>query len=153
MAKTRKKGNTRNTLNLDLSGLEELLTKFEGLGGDVEAVAAEALETAAKKIEVDTEKALDKSNLPEKGKYSKGKTIKSIVRSPKADISGNLISINVGFDYSKPGAGGFLITGTPKMKPDAALNRMYKGKKYMKEVQETMAETVNAHILKQLEDK
>ena len=48
----------------------------------------------------------------------------------------------IGFDFEKPGAGGYLITGTPRMKPDAALSKMYKQKAYMKKIQDDMENVI-----------
>lgn len=138
----------RNTLRLDTKGFEELLTKLEGLNGDVHEVVTKALEEAGQKIGEDTHKAMAKQNLPAGGIYSTNRTEQSIVDNPQVEWSGNKASIDVGFDFSKPGAGGLLITGTPKMKPNSELNKMYKGKKYIKEIQEQMAQTVGEAITK-----
>ena len=56
----------------------------------------------------------------------------------------------VGFDYSKKGAGGFLISGTPRMRPDTELQRIYRRKKYMRDIQNDMAEVVQDYIAKAL---
>lgn len=138
----------RNTLKLDTKGFEQLLTKLDGLNGDVNEVVTKALEEAGQKIGEDTHKAMAKQNLPAGGKYSTNRTEQAIVDSPQVEWSGNRASIDVGFDFNKPGAGGFLITGTPKMQPNKELNKMYKGKKYMKEIQEQMGQTVGEAITK-----
>lgn len=138
----------RNTLKLDTKGFEQLLFKLDSLNGNVNETVTKALEEAGKKIGEDTHKAMEKRNLPAGGKYSTGATEKSIVDNPQVEWSGSRASIDVGFDFGKPGAGGFLITGTPKMQPNKELNRMYKGKKYMKEIQEQMGQTVGEAITK-----
>ena len=138
----------RNTLRLDTKGFESLLTKLDEVGGNINEVVTKALEEAGQTIAEDTHKAMAANNLPAGGKYSNGKTEASIVDNPKVEWSGSRASIEVGFDFGKPGAGGFLITGTPKMKPDKELNRMYKGKKYMKQIQDQMSEVVNEAIAK-----
>lgn len=138
----------RNTLKLDTKGFEQLLIKLDSVGGNVQDVVTKALEEAGQKIGEDTHKAMQQQYLPAGGKYSKGTTEKSIVDSPQVEWSGNKASIDVGFDFGKPGAGGYLITGTPKMQPNKELNRMYKGKKYMKEIQEQMGQTVGEAIMK-----
>lgn len=139
----------RNTLKLQLSGFEELLTKLDKLGGDLKKVTTNALEQAGETIEWDTKEAVQKPNLPAKGKYSSKRkdTEKSIVENPKVVWSGTQAEINVGFDYGKPGAGGFLITGTPRMKPDYALQKIYKRKAYMSQIQKDMSEIVNDAIV------
>lgn len=146
---------SRNALNLDMSGLEKLLIEFDELGGDVESAAAEVLEKLGEKIGEDTVKALDKPNLPHQGIYSTGRTEKNVVRNPKADISGNLIAIEVGFNYGKPGAGGYLIKGTPRMKPDIELQRIYGGwakanNRYKKQLLEDLSQIIKARIAQRL---
>lgn len=134
-------------MRLDLSGFEELLDKLEEVGGDLKPVVTDALEQAGETIEWDTKDAVSASNLPAKGKYSKGATYRSIVSNPKVEWTAGVASIGVGFDYGKEGAGGYLITGTPKMKPDQALLTMYKKKKYMNKIRAEMSEIVNEAII------
>lgn len=144
---------SKNTLNLDTSGLDELINKLKKLEGDVKGAVTDAMEQAAQTIEEDTREAVQPPNLPAMGKYQ-GKekdTEKAIVTGAKVTWSGTTAEINVGFDYSKPGAGGFLITGTPRMAPDKALNKIYKQKKYMTQLQADMGEVVNDYIKKQME--
>lgn len=136
----------RNTLKLDLKGFEELITKLEGLNGNVKKAVTDAMEQAGETIGEDTADAVEKSNLPAGGKYSKGTTKKAIVQNPKIIWSGTKAEIGVGFNYDKPGAGGFLITGTPRMKPDYELQKIYKRKKYMSAIQKDMTEVVNDYI-------
>ena len=136
----------RNTLKLDMSGFEQLLVKLDGLNGDVNSIVTKALTEAGQRIAEDTHAAMANNNLPAGGKYSSGRTEEAIVDNPQVEWSGMKASIEVGFDFGKPGAGGFLITGTPKMKPNQALNKIYKGKKYMKEIQDQMGEIVDEAI-------
>lgn len=140
----------RNTLRLDLSGFSELLTELDRLGGDLRRVTEDALEQAGETIACDTLDAVQKPNLPAGGKYSKGDTAASIVQNPCVEWAGTTASIGVGFDYSKPGAGGFLITGTPKMRPDKALQEIYKRKKYMNEIQKDMQEVISDAIARRM---
>ena len=90
------------------------------------------------------------SNLPAGGKYSQGDTAKSIIQNPKVSWTGNIGSLPIGFDYAKPGAGGFLITGTPRMKPDHKLETIYARKKYwaglMKEVSDALTEEIGRRM-------
>ena len=73
--------------------------------------------------------------------------------TPKVEWSGTVAEVGVGFDYSMPGAGGFLITGTPKMQPNRELNRIYKQKKYMRQIQSDMEAVVADEINKKMEGK
>lgn len=140
----------RATLNLDTRNLEELITKLDELGGDIKSVVTEALIEGATIITVDTQNALSDRNLPAGGKYSTGETRESVVKDLNVKWEGSLASIKVGFDYSKPGAGGYLITGRPNMRPVEQLNMIYKGKNYMRQIQKDMAKIVNDEIVKKM---
>lgn len=144
---------SKNTLNLDTSGLDELINKLKKLEGDVKGAVTDALEQAAQTVEEDTREAVQPQYLPAQGKYQ-GKekdTEKAIVTGAKVTWHGTTAEINVGFDYSKPGAGGFLITGTPRMKPDKALQKIYKQKKYMAQLQADMGAVVSDYIREKME--
>lgn len=137
----------KNLLRLDTSGLEEYIAKLEKLEADVKPIVTEALNKAGVKITSDTTNAVAEPNLPRGGKYFTGETKASIIQNPQASWSGSIAEIGVGFDFDKPGAGGFLITGTPRMAPDKALNKIYKSKKYMKDVQQEMIEVFQKEII------
>lgn len=140
----------RNTLRLDTSGFEQMIKRLESVGGDVELAVSDALGGAAKKIAKDTEKAMSPQFLPAKGKYSTGATKKSILHQYEPTWEGSVASVPVGFDFSKPGAGGYLITGTPRMAPNKELKRMYKGQRYMRDVQVEMREVVLNHLVEKM---
>ena len=132
----------RNTLRLDTSGFEKLLIKIEEMGGDVNKAVDDALTQAAGTIEEDTYAALGNGSLPAGGKYSHGDTKAAVVKGAQIEWAGQVASIPVGFDFSLPGAGGYLITGTPRMRPVAALNKMYKQKRYMRQIQEDISDVL-----------
>ena len=83
--------------------------------------------------------------LPATGKYSTGDTKKSIAE-PKVVWSGTVAEVGLGFDKTKPGAGGFLITGTPRMEPDRKLEKIYARKKYLKQINEDLSEVLENAI-------
>lgn len=141
----------RNTLKLDTSGFVEMLRKLDSLGGDVKKATQDALLQASETIYEDTIDAMQKSNLPAGGKYSRGTTMESIIRDAQVTWEGLVGSVPVGFDFSKPGAGGFLITGTPKMQPDKELHRMYKQKKYMRDIQNDMGDVIMDFVTNAME--
>lgn len=143
----------RNTLRLDTTGFESMLQQLDELGGNVQKAVEEALENAAIAIEDDTENAVsDVRNLPAQGKYSQGDTKESIVKFSGVHWEGMVAYVPVGFDFSKPGAGGFLITGTPRMQPDQQLRKMYKQKRYMKQIQDEMGEVIMDYIVQTMEE-
>lgn len=141
----------RNTLKLDTSGFTEMLRQLDGLGGNVQKAVEDALMQSAETIKEDTIAAIDASNLPARGKYSTGSTKESIVSDSRITWEGMIASVPVGFDFSIPGAGGFLITGTPRMQPDRKLNQMYKQKRYMNQIQKDMGEVILDYIVEAME--
>ena len=143
----------RKTMRLDTSGFESLIQKLDSLGGDVKTAAEVTLKKAGQRIQTDTHIALNNSYLPAHGRYWTGKTSESIIDNPTVEWSGTVGSIPVGFDFKAPGAGGFLISGTPKMQPDPQLRKIYKSKQYMNEIQDLMTESMNEFIIKAMEGK
>lgn len=140
-----------NIMHMDTSGLENLLRELDKLGGDVRNIAERSLKKAAVQIMNDTLSATMDAHLPAHGKYSQGQTMASVIHFPKVVWEGNTAYVPIGFDFGKPGAGGFLISGTPRMAPDKELNRMYKKQKYMSEIQKMMGDEVMKAIVEQME--
>ena len=121
-------GSKGKDLNMALSGLEELAERLQDLGGDLKKAMTEVMDDFADTIQADTEKAIsNKANLPADGEFSKGNTLRSIIQDPKVEWQGPIASVGVGFDKTKPGAGGWLITGTPRQKPVMELQRIFGG--------------------------
>lgn len=158
MAKSKKK----KKFNLDFSALEDLITNLDESEHDIKKIVSESLEEAGRKVGADTVAALAKPNLPAGGKYSTGETEKTVILNPKTEWTGTTATIGIGFDFSKDGAGGFLISGyyrsggingTAKMAPDLELQKIYGGwakahNRYKKEIQETMAKKAKEAIAK-----
>lgn len=140
----------RNTLRIDLSGLEELITKLDEVGGNVKTAVDDALTQAAETVRDDTMDALEKQNLPAQGAYSLDRTEKTVVK-PSVQWEGQKASAGIGFDYAKKGAGGFLISGTPRMQPDRALEAIYARKKYAKQLVEDMQNVIGDYIIEKME--
>lgn len=141
----------RNILKLDVTGIEETINQLNRVAReDSKTAAEEALTKAGQKITNDTLKGLSRANLPAKGKYLHGATKESVVTNPHVEWKGESASMGVGFDFGKPGAGGYLISGTPKMSAVKPLHRIYKEKSYMKEIEDDMKKTIGQYIDKAL---
>lgn len=140
----------RNTLRLDLSGFEEMIVKLDALQGDVQKAVTDALQQVSETVHDDTVDAMQKSYLPRHGKYSTGRTAQTIAQ-PVVEWSGTLAVAPVGFDYGKKGAGGFLISGTPRMQPNRKLEQIYTRKKYMRALQEDMQAVIGDYIAEKME--
>ena len=132
---------------LETNGFEAMIKRLDSLGGDVRGAVDEALGKAAEKVRQDTIAATQKPNLPRQGKYSNDVTITSIAQDTSVHWEGQMAWVPVGFDFSRPGAGGYLITGTPKMQPAPQLHRMYKQKQYMAGIQKQIGEVITQHVV------
>ena len=136
-------------LEIDFSNFSEYAEKLENLGADLQQIFEKALLQAAEEVQEDTKSAMAASNLPAKGRYSRGNTEKSIVEA-KVTWNGSIAEVNLGFDKTKPGAGGFLITGTPKMRPNTKLSEIYTSKKYENKMNKKIKETLQEEIDKRM---
>ena len=127
-----------NQIKLESGWLDKLITQLDAADADVERIVGRMMRETAHKIALDTKKGLSKANLPAQGTYSIGTTSRSVAYFPQVEWNGLIASIPVGFDFSVAGAGGFLISGTPRHQPDKVLHDMYKNKKYMAAVHQDM---------------
>ncbi|MBQ1292792.1 MAG: hypothetical protein IIY21_02055 [Clostridiales bacterium] len=129
----------KNKVQFDFERLSDIVERLDKAGADLEKILTEVLEDSAEQIALDTIDALSDAYLPAGGRHSTGQTKASIVRNPKVEKTGTMLEVGIGFDKTKVGAGGWLITGTPKMAPDKKLADIYTNKKYenklMKEIE------------------
>jgi len=142
----------KNTFTLDTAPLEGLVQKILDLDGDAREAVESALEQAAETISDDTLDAIAPGNLPAQGRYSTGATEASVLRDQKVRWTGTNAWIPVGFDFTMPGAGGYLITGTPKMAPVAQLRKMYKQKRYMADIQKDITDVLEDALIRAMEE-
>lgn len=133
-------------LSIDFSNFAEYIEKLDLLNANLQDVISRAMEEAAEKVQQDTIAALEKSNLPAEGVYSQGDTLKAVITDPKTLWLGSIGEIKLGFDKTRAGAGGFLITGTPKMRPDYALERIYGSKRYESELKKQIEKALQEEI-------
>ena len=133
-------------ISLEYGAFDSYIERLRSVEADVEKVVADAMEKAAEKVQEDTIKALEKSHLPAKGKYSQGDTEESVVRDLKPTVTRQYVEVKLGFDKTRPGAGGFLITGTPKMQPDRALAQIYGSRKYQTDITNQIKEDLDKAI-------
>lgn len=140
----------KNSLSVDFSNFSDYAEKLDELNANLTKVFTDAMEQAAETVEWDVMDAIEDANLPELGKYSRGATKESVIKNAKVSWSGSVGEIPIGFDKTKPGAGGWLITGTPKMRPDYKLEDIFGRKKYSKKITEQIAEDLQDEINKRL---
>lgn len=136
----------KSMIDIDFSCFGEYAEELDRLGADLKKIFTEAMEEAAEKVQEDTLVALDDAHLPRGGKYSRGNTVNAVIDDIKVNWSGSVGEIGLGFDKTKPGAGGFLITGTPRMRPDYELERIYGTKKYENQIIKEIKKKLQAEI-------
>lgn len=140
----------KRMIDINFACFGDYAEKLDLLGASLKEAFSNAMEQAAETVQEDTIDAMAKSNLPAGGKYSQGDTEESIIRDAKVIWHGSLGEIGLGFDKTRPGAGGFLITGTPKMRPNAALEDIYSRKKYEREIKKDIEEVLQDEINRRL---
>ena len=138
----------RNRVQFNFEKFSDLIEKFDKAGADLEKIMTEVLEDTAEEITNDTFAALAHANLPRSGDYSTGDTEDSVETDPKVEKNGSMLEVSVGFDKSKLGAGGWLITGTPKMDPDKPLADIYTNKKYENKLMKTVKKKLSEELEK-----
>lgn len=136
----------KNSLSIDFNVFSDLAEELDKLGADLKEIFTDVMQQEGETVAEDTREAVQKANLPAGGKYSQGDTEKAIIMQPKVEWSGDLGEIGLGFDKTLPGAGGFLITGTPKMQPDKALADIYSRKSYERRMTEDIMDYLGAEI-------
>lgn len=136
----------KQMISIDFKNFSDYAEKIDKLGANLKSVFSKAMEEAAEKVQQDTIAAIQPVNLPAKGRYSTGDTLNSVIRDPKTKWEGSVGEIPLGFDKTKPGAGGWLITGTPKMRPDYALEKIYGTKRYESELKKTIEKALQREI-------
>lgn len=140
----------KRMIDIDFSNFADYADRLDRLGADLQKVFTDAMEEAAEKVQEDTIEAMSSANLPARGKYSQGETEESIIRDVKVVWHGSVGEIGLGFDKTKPGAGGFLITGTPKMRPNYRLEDIYGRKKYENQLKKQIVKVLQEAIDKRM---
>lgn len=129
-------------LDLDFSGFDSILDELNKMGEDAKAVTDDALREAFKIITRKAEDAIQKPNLPRQGKYSSGRSEKSLVRDPKITWSGSVASVDVGFNIKKGGLPTiFMMYGTPRYMKVQALYDAFFGEQTEAEIFAAVSET------------
>ena len=137
----------KNTLTLDTSSFDKLLAQLYRIEHEAsKEYISELLTKYAARVNTDTHIALSFAYLPAHGKYSRGQTAQAIADNVPPTWEGGVCSVPVGFDFNRDGAGGYLISGTPKMNPDPMLQKIYRQKAYMTGIEKEMFEELSAHL-------
>lgn len=143
----------KNFIAIDFNQFNEYAERLEKLDVSIKETFERVMEEQGKKVAEDTERAVNYSNLPARGRFSKGHTKDAIVMNPRVEWSGTVAEIGLGFDFTKPNSGSLLITGTPKMQPDKALEKIYRSKTYEKNMVKAIAEELEKEVQKHINMK
>lgn len=124
-------------------GFDELMEKYDKLGGDLKEIATKCLEVAPQEVNPLLEAAMNKH-------IRTGRTKASIIKDAKIEWSGSIGTIPVGFDLSKGGMPSiFLMYGTPRMKKDTKLYNAIYGKTIKKKISAKQEEI----LMKAIDDR
>ena len=131
----------RNKIGIEFEGLDEIITRLTKLNANIKNITNKGLKETHKIVTKKAEEAVQKSNLPAKGKYSKGDTEKSLKTEANIEWNGTSASVPVGFSISKGGlASIFMIYGTPRHMKNQKMYNTFWGTKTHKEVLEAQEE-------------
>lgn len=137
----------KSRFGIQVEGFDELMAKLDKIGGSpaMKKGVDEALIKSKEYITNELDKAM--TRLPAKGKYSTGRTKKSLDKTNKTEWSGMMASTKVGFNLKESGLTSiYLMYGTPKMKPVKGLKSAVYGTKAKKEVTKIQSEAINKVI-------
>ena len=124
-----------NKCKLEFEGFEEVIDKLAKVNANIKKIAEKSLIESHKLITKKAEEAVQKANLPAKGKFSQGDTLNSLYKDAKIEWEGTLASVKTGFSISKGGiASIFMIYGTPRRMKNQKMYNAFWGKKTIEEV-------------------
>lgn len=112
---------------VEFAGFDEVLKKLNKLGADTKQITEDALQKSFDIVTRKAEAAIAKPNLPAGGKFSTGRTEKSLTRTLDVTWTGTEASAPVGFNIKKGGLPSiFMMYGTPRyMKVQAVYDAFY----------------------------
>lgn len=141
-----------NKLTFDFTSLSKTLNELTAIGADTRGITERVVLEAAEKIQDDVKAALAPQYMPAGGRYSTGETANSVI-NPHVNWVGSRCEAPIGFDKSKSGAGGFLITGTPKMRPNTKLYEIFEGRRYMQKVMKSISDEMLHELAEEIAKK
>ena len=142
----------KKMIRLSYKGFERLGRVLDKINKEVVKTATEtALMKGAEKVQKDVKNALAPQFMPHGGMYSRNQTEAAVI-VPYPEWEGTVCSVPIGFDFTIPGHGGFLIKGTPKMRPNPMLHMIFLDPKYTKQIKEIIEESMKESIMEALDE-
>jgi len=124
-------------ITMEFEGFEDVIQRLSELEGNIVGVTEKALKSAHRLVTKNAEKAIEKQNLPAKGLYSKGDTLKALYREGKVEWVGTVASIQAGFSVRKGGlASIFMMYGTPRYMKNQKLYNAFFGRKTQQQIRQ-----------------
>lgn len=129
-----------STMKLEFKGFKELITQYEGMGGD----CRRAVEAALKESKAYVNKQALSAIRPHR---RTGRTENSLNKSMNVEWEGDKASIDVGFEIHNGGLPSiFLMYGTPRMAKDQKLYDAFFGSRTKKDIRKIQEEAINKVI-------
>ena len=142
------------TFTISANPFLDLIQKLESQGKDeiikqsVDIGLKKGADVAIEKIE----KSLVHENMPAKGKYSKGKHKRKIIKGQKVKWNGSTASIRIGIESKgiDPVGTQVLIYGSPRQKPVVGLFEAVYGEKALIEAEKVAVEDITKRLTEYL---
>lgn len=126
---------------IEFEGFNEVVARLTKLGADTKSITEKALKETHKYITAQAEESAQEQNLPAKGDYSSGDTLKSLKRQANIQWAGTLASVETGFSIREGGlASIFMMYGTPKYMKNQKMYNAFFSKKTQDEVKKIQEE-------------
>ena len=133
-------------MQIEFDGFDLILKKLNSLNANTKAIAEDALKETHKIVTEKAERAMQKSNLPAKGNFSRAPhTLDALRRQAEIEWSGDVGTVHVGFDIRHGGLASIFLmygtsrNGTPRMEPAKGLEGAFYSsatRKQIKDAQE-----------------
>ena len=125
-----------STARLELKGFDELITQYEGMGGDCKRAVEAALKSTKQYINSQASPAI-------RSHRRTGRTEASLDHNMNVEWTGDMASIDVGFHIRNGGLPSiFLMYGTPRMAKDQKLYDAFFGSRTQKEAHKIQEEAI-----------
>lgn len=125
----------RKRYDIQVEGIDILVRKLENLNGNVKKIADECLEKSHDIITPKADIAAKKQNLPAKGRYYTGRTLRSVKKDKTVEWRGYVGKEDVGYSIKRGGlAWIFMLYGTPRYMKNKKMYAAFYGAKTKREV-------------------
>lgn len=139
----------KNSVSMNFDGFDGLIDQLDKLAGDdgLKRAVSSGMKRAKAITDVDIKKAMSKSNLPAKGKYSTGKSLSAIRTQTEIKWNSDTAELEVGFNRKISLTPVFLMYGSPRYAPVKGLKNALKfGQKQKNSVNEAVRKVVQRMI-------